>query len=826
MNSTTTTTSKIPTKAATRKGGQDKVVEGIKSNLLTHVNQPTKIPKPPTKSDRKPEITPINGNNNVVDVMYSLKAAASQLDISRVLGHQLMKQTAANCFSELFFDEEYVFLPRLIASILVDEMKTTVESLLELTDASHLQMSDIKSALPNGPLAENLQQWYDATKKANLAYLEAIELAENDFNLKSLSFSSKSDDEDTNVPGRPSLERVAKSKSKASSEASNEHAEVETTVTQPDVKTEILLQFATRKSDALEKLNSGLKRIYATYRPNMWQQELNLDVAIMQKYHSRKSGLLPYADTLLKDRYGDLLLKSEISVKLSSEMSQTRIYVNTLMSHPNSIGNDATRWDTFIEADNVTPLEETAQCGYSCTDIGNIILNEFWDRAPQNLDIFKENPSTCEAEFVSIGESVGDVYPGTYEVWVSVYPKCQRYVYLHNKYITLSKRWKRQPKEWVLGSDKINLITVWVHLLEKLADTGVNKDWPTEAQSAWIKMSEDFRAKCDSVAKDLGKSINTLPKVAVAALNHEIRSQTSTFQQAYQSEYLVKTAQIKFVAFQDGANRFFESTSVYGGSDNGISMPLDDDISDITSVNDDYNAKPKTKKTNTPKRRILAPPKHGDGKRVKPTSAKAKANANAGKGSKPTASRSSHGSSGSDRITMVIKNVNPKGISLPINQEAIDGCEHDSKVDVKLLLCFGCMTKGHSAAHCRNTLWAAKTGDIEKYISQKSINFAVNKLGFDKPGFDQASLKQFVNKDKYAKLKGKAPDLSFGRGNWTSEERSRAVTTHNNLSRKASRASRASSASASVADDDELEYNDDEDQVVYDSSDNELADDY
>ena len=145
-------------------------------------------------------------------------------------------------------------------------------------------------------------------------------------------------------------------------------------------------------------------------------------------------------------------------------------------------------------------------------------------------------------------------------MWVSVYPKCQRYVYLHNKYITLSKRWKRQPKEWVLGPDKINLITVWVHLLEKLADTGVNKDWPTEAQSAWIKMSEDFRAKCDSVAKDLGKSINTLPKVAVASLNHEVRSQTSTFQQAYQSEYLVETAQIKFVAFQDGANRFFEST--------------------------------------------------------------------------------------------------------------------------------------------------------------------------------------------------------------------------------------------------------------------------
>ena len=282
MNSTTTTTSKIPTKAATRKGGQDKVVEDIKSNLPIDVNQPTIVSKPPTKSDRKPEITPINGNSNVVDVMYSLKAAASQLDISRVLGHQLMKQTAANCFSELFFDEEYVFLPRLIASILVDEMKTTVESLLELTDASHLQMSDIKSALPNGPLAENLQQWYDATKGANLAYLEAIELAENDFNLKSLSFSSKSDDEDTNVPGRPSLERVAKSKSKASSEASDEHAEVETTVTQPDVKPETLLQFATRKSDALEQLNSGLKRIYATYRPNMWQEELNLDVAIMQ----------------------------------------------------------------------------------------------------------------------------------------------------------------------------------------------------------------------------------------------------------------------------------------------------------------------------------------------------------------------------------------------------------------------------------------------------------------------------------------------------------------------------------------------------------------
>ena len=166
------------------------------------------------------------------------------------------------------------------------------------------------------------------------------------------------------------------------------------------------------------------------------------------------SGLLPYADTLLKDRYGDLLLKSEISVKLSSEMSQTRIYVNTLMSHPNSIGNDAIRWDTFIEADNVTPLEETAQCGYSCTDIGNIILNEFWDRAPQNLDILKENLSTCEVEFVSIGESVGDVYPGTYEVWVSVYPKCQRYVFLHNKqkvFCYVSRLPTHPPTNWTSG---------------------------------------------------------------------------------------------------------------------------------------------------------------------------------------------------------------------------------------------------------------------------------------------------------------------------------------------------------------------------------------
>ena len=822
MNSKNTSP-KIPTKAATRKGGQDKVVEDIKSNLLKNVNQPITVPKPPTKSDRKPEITPINGNSNVVDVMYSLKAAASQLDISRVMGHQLMKQTAANCFSELFFDEENTFLPRLIASTLVNEMKTTVESLLMSTDASHLQMSDIKSALPNGPLADKLQQWYDATEAANLAYLEAIELAENDFNLKSSSYGSKSEDEEANnVPGRQSLERMAKSKSKTSSEASKEDTEVETTDADLDAtnETETLMQFAKQKSDALDQLSSKFKHIYATFRPSMWQDELNLDFAIMQKYHSRESGLLSYADTILKERYGDLLLNSEVSIKLSSEMSQTRLYVNTLMAHPNSIGNDATRWDTFIEGDMVTPLEETAQCGYSCTNIGNIILNEFWDRAPQTLDYLKENLSTCEDEFTSIGESEGDCFLGAHEVTVSVYPKCQRYVYLHNKYIALSQHWKRQPKEWVLGPDKINLITVWVHLLEKLADTGVNKDWPTEAQSAWIKMSEDFRAKCDSVAKQLGKSINTLPKVAVTSLNHEIRSQISKFQQAYQSEYLVKTSQIKFVAFQAGANRFFESTSDYGGSDNGISMPsFSDDMSmsDITSLNDDFGTKSKTKAP-TPKRKTQAPSKAGEVKRGKSTPKKATAKVNSGKGSKSTSSssRSSHGSGGSERISMVIRNVNPKGISLPINQGAIDACEHESKVDVKSLLCFGCMNKGHSAAHCRNALWAAKTGDIEKYISRKSINFVVKQLGFDKPGFDKASLKQFVNRDKYARLKGTAPTPNFGNGNWTPEERSRAVTTHENLSRKASR---KASASASIADEeDEQESNADDEEVIYDSS--------
>ena len=98
------------------------------------------------------------------------------------------------------------------------------------------------------------------------------------------------------------------------------------------------------------------------------------------------------------------------------------------------------------------------------------------------------------------------------------------------------------------------------------------------------------------------------------------------------------------------------------------------------------------------------------------------------------------------------------------------------KVDVQSLVCFGCMRTGHSDSYCPNVLWAAKTGDIDKYISRKAINFVVNKLDMDPPGFDKASLKLFVNKDKYNSLKGVAPKPFFGKGNWTAEERTHTAT--------------------------------------------------
>ena len=94
----------------------------------------------------------------------------------------------------------------------------------------------------------------------------------------------------------------------------------------------------------------------------------------------------------------------------------------------------------------------------------------------------------------------------------------------------------------------------------------------------------------------------------------------------------------------------------------------------------------------------------------------------------------------------------------------------------------------------------------------------------DSPGFDKASLKRFVNKTKYGELRGVAPKPNFGDGNWTFEERTRAVATHNNLSRKASL---KASASASIADeaDEHDEFNED-DQVIYDSSGDEEEADY
>ena len=100
------------------------------------------------------------------------------------------------------------------------------------------------------------------------------------------------------------------------------------------------------------------------------------------------------------------------------------------------------------------------------------------------------------------------------------------------------------------------------------------------------------------------------------------------------------------------------------------------------------------------------------------------------------------------------------------------------------------------------------------------MKFVVNKLGMKSPGFDRAFLKKFVNKYKYTQLKGVAPTPKFGNGSWTVEERTRAVTTHNNQSRKAS-------PSASIADeaDENDEFNED-DEVIYDSSGDEEEDDY
>ena len=139
-------------------------------------------------------------------------------------------------------------------------------------------------------------------------------------------------------------------------------------------------------------------------------------------------------------------------------------------------------------------------------------------------------------------------------------------------------------------------------------------------------MSSDFLEKCTSTATDLCKSIHILPKVAVAALTHDTPTQTSEFQQIYQSGYLVRTGQIKFVVF----NHCFISISEYGSdyeSDNGIFMSYSDDLRDLTAVNDDYGEK--SKSNIRLKRKTQMSSNLDDSKRSKPTQSKVKANTNA-----------------------------------------------------------------------------------------------------------------------------------------------------------------------------------------------------